>query len=97
MDDQNQQFELLRGVPLFANCADDELTEIAGSLSAVESAAGETIVREGDPGADMYIIIAGAVAIVTEAPVITKTPAFNRLVGKCNTTMFSVKADITCG
>jgi len=64
---QEQPTELLHGIPLFAHCSEDELTEIAASLRSVDFPRDAVIVREGDLGDDMYIIAAGRVRIVAES------------------------------
>jgi ABC-type multidrug transport system ATPase subunit/CRP-like cAMP-binding protein/ABC-type multidrug transport system permease subunit len=57
----------LRRVPFFAGCSDDDLAAIASSVEIVRREADATIFREGDPGAEMYIVAAGQVRIASDA------------------------------
>jgi MFS family permease len=54
---------LLRELVVFAPLPLPALEGIAGHLRAVEAAAGDVVVREGDPGDDFYIVEAGTLAV----------------------------------
>lgn len=53
----------LKTVSIFSQTADEVLAEIASILKDQTAQAGETIVRKGDPGNSMYIIVAGKVRV----------------------------------
>jgi putative peptide zinc metalloprotease protein len=55
--------KLLKRVPLFVNCSQEELDRIAAHLRSERFAAGETVIRQGDQGDKFYIIEAGNVTI----------------------------------
>jgi putative peptide zinc metalloprotease protein len=55
--------KVLRRVPLFVNCSDEELSRIAENLEIERFAAGKTIIRQGDRGDKFYIIESGNVSI----------------------------------
>jgi hypothetical protein len=55
------QIALLRAVPMFAPLDPPPLEALARSLEPVELAAGETLIRQGDRGADRYFVVADGV------------------------------------
>lgn len=48
---------------IFAEAPDETLAQVAALLAPVELAAGERVFEKGEPGAAMYIVVAGAVRI----------------------------------
>ena len=54
---------LLRGVPLFADCDDRELAEIAALARPQTAEAGTVLVTEGEPGTDFYVIVDGRATV----------------------------------
>lgn len=59
-------FTLLKQVPIFADLAPKELAEIEKIVHRRKYKKGEAVIRKGDPGLGMYIIVKGSVAIVDE-------------------------------
>jgi CRP-like cAMP-binding protein len=57
---------LLRNVEFLAPLDDDTLTELAGRARVARYAAGETIVGELEPGADVFLVVAGCAEVVVE-------------------------------
>ena len=51
--------DLLRLVPLFAGMSDRSFASIAEVASEVDFAAGDDLVRQGEPGNAFYIIVSG--------------------------------------
>ena len=51
--------ELLRQIPLFAHFSPSELESLAGELEQRSYAAGDIVVRTGDRGQEMYIVLDG--------------------------------------
>ncbi len=51
--------DLLRLVPLFAGMSDRSFEAIGAAATDVTFAAGEPIVRQGDPGTAFYVIVGG--------------------------------------
>ncbi len=49
----------LRIVEIFSGLADDELAWLAGNSRVVELAAGEVLIRRGDPAWTMFVVLAG--------------------------------------
>lgn len=56
----------LRRVPLFSNLPPVELKQIAGIATERLFPDGEKMVRQGEPGQEMYIIVSGEVRVVLE-------------------------------
>jgi CRP-like cAMP-binding protein len=57
---------LLEGVPLFSEVPLHHLRELARYARTETFAAGEVIVRMGDPGSTMYVVRTGRVSVVRE-------------------------------
>jgi CRP/FNR family cyclic AMP-dependent transcriptional regulator len=55
--------QLLRRIPLFADCSDDELAFIATQVDEVEFVPGRVLCREGDPGGEFFVIVSGTAAV----------------------------------
>lgn len=53
----------LKSVPLFAGLSLDDLLTVDRALEHEKYLAGETIMREGDPGSALYILAGGAAAV----------------------------------
>lgn len=62
-DEAMERLLHLRRVPLFARLTLDQLEAITRILSEARYPAGETICREGEIGAELYVLIEGEVAI----------------------------------
>lgn len=57
---------LLRGVPFLAALPGAALEELAGRLTTVRAAAGEAVVRQGEPGDRFYVIAEGEAAVTVD-------------------------------
>jgi signal transduction histidine kinase len=55
--------DLIRQVPLFAELSAEEAAELRAAARQVRAAPGEVIIREGEPGDSLYIILAGALEV----------------------------------
>lgn len=56
---KDQKIELLARVPLLARCSKRELARIAALADLVEFREGETVMREGRPGLEFFVIVDG--------------------------------------
>ncbi len=56
---KDQKIELLARVPLLARCSKRELARIAALADLVEFREGETVMREGKPGLEFFVIVDG--------------------------------------
>ena len=50
-------------VPIFSACSSDELLRVAKVCTFRDAAAGETVVVEGKPGSDFFVILKGDVSV----------------------------------
>jgi len=65
--DRNQDaIERFRAVPIFAACSDAELAEIDRVADEVHVEAGRTIMRQGDLGQELAVVIEGEVEVVRD-------------------------------
>lgn len=53
--------------PLFSDFTAAELVEVVKKMSGEGAAKGQTVVREGDPGDALYVIVSGSLRVVTRA------------------------------
>ena len=60
---RNAKIELLRKVPLFAGCSKAELRELALVADELDLREGRTLVREGRPGREFFILLDGSVRV----------------------------------
>jgi len=60
---KNAKIELLRRVPLFAECTKAQLAEIALIADEVNLREGACLIREGSPGREFCILLEGTVAV----------------------------------
>ena len=61
--ERDAKVRLLSGVPLFSPCAKHELRRIAALVDEVEAPMGKTLVREGDQGAEFFVVVAGSATV----------------------------------
>jgi len=59
----NAKTELIKRVPLFAQCSKQELARIATLADEVDVRAGKVLAREGDRGREFFLIVEGAVEV----------------------------------
>lgn len=60
-----EHLDLLRGIPLFADLPEAQLSEIARLGETRRFPPKEQVVRQGQPGGDLYVIIDGHAKVVT--------------------------------
>ena len=60
---KNEKVELLKRVPLFAECSKTELIEVAISADEREAPEGERLTEEGRRGREFFVLVEGAVAV----------------------------------
>ena len=58
---------ILKTVMVFSQTPDEVLADVADLLEAVDCAGGETIIRKGDPGDSLYVIVDGRVSVRDES------------------------------
>ncbi len=60
---KNRKIELLKHVPLFADCSKKELGEVARVADEIDLRAGKTLIKEGSPGREFFVLVAGTADI----------------------------------
>jgi CRP/FNR family transcriptional regulator, cyclic AMP receptor protein len=60
---RNAKIDLLKRVPLFAGCSKAELRELALVADELDLKEGRTLVREGAPGREFFVLIDGQVRV----------------------------------
>ena len=60
---KNAKVELLKRVPLFAQCSKSELGDIAQIADEIGFPAGRTLIEEGKPGREFFVIVDGTVEV----------------------------------
>ena len=68
---------LLKRVPLFERCSKRDLDKIGSLAREIEYPAGTPVVREGEPGIELFIIVEGEVDIRSRARKLATLPAGN--------------------
>jgi CRP/FNR family transcriptional regulator, cyclic AMP receptor protein len=63
---KNAKIELLKRVPLFAGCSKGELRELALVADELDLKEGRTLVREGRPGREFFVLVEGTVRVSRE-------------------------------
>jgi CRP-like cAMP-binding protein len=60
---KNAKIELLKQVPLFSDCSKRELEHIAQIADEIGFPAGRTLIEEGKPGREFFVIAEGTVEV----------------------------------
>lgn len=64
----NEEVEILKGVPIFANMELARLKLLAFTGERITFAAGQEVCHQGDPGDAMYVILGGTADVLLETP-----------------------------
>ena len=56
---KNAKVDLIKGVPLFAECSRKHLDEIAGIADEIDLREGKELTTEGRPGREFFVLIEG--------------------------------------
>ena len=60
---KNEKIELLRRIPLFAECTTAELIEVAISADEQEAETGQNLTEQGQRGREFFILVEGSVIV----------------------------------
>ena len=63
---RNAKIDLLRRVTLFSGCSKRELGEIARITDEIDFPAGKVLIRQGEPGRQLFIIVEGNVEVTRD-------------------------------
>ncbi len=61
---RNAKIDLLRGVPLFSECSQKELGQIAGLADELYQPSGTTLITEGTKGREFFVLVDGSVDVL---------------------------------
>lgn len=56
---RNQKVELIKRVPLFANCSKRELEQVAAIADEIDLREGKVLTREGGAGREFFVLLEG--------------------------------------
>ena len=60
---KDAKMEFLRHVTLFAGCSKKELGQIALIADEIDFPAGKTLIKQGDPGRQFFVVIEGEIKV----------------------------------
>lgn len=60
---KNAKVEMLKRVPLFAQCSKKELEEVASLADEVSLADGRVLIREGERGREFFVVVDGELSV----------------------------------
>ena len=63
---RNAKIDLLRKITLFAGCSKRELGDIARIADEIDFPAGKTLITQGEPGRQCFVVIEGSVDVVKD-------------------------------
>lgn len=72
---RNQKVELIKQVPLFANCSKHELEEIAHIADEIDLSEGKEMTREGSRGREFFVLLEGDADVTKNGQSINKLGA----------------------
>jgi CRP-like cAMP-binding protein len=63
---RNQKVELIKRVPLFANCSKRELQQIAGIADEIDLREGKVLTEQGKPGREFFVLLEGSADVAKD-------------------------------
>jgi CRP-like cAMP-binding protein len=57
---RNAKVDLIKGVPLFAECSRKELNEVAGIADEIDLREGKELTTQGKPGREFFVLVEGS-------------------------------------
>ena len=63
---RNAKIDLLRQITLFAGCSKRELGDIARIADEIDFDAGKTLITQGEPGRQCFVVIEGSVDVLKD-------------------------------
>ena len=63
---RNEKVELIRQVPLFAQCSKRELGRIASIADEIDLREGKVLIREGARGAEFFVLLEGSAEVTKD-------------------------------
>jgi len=69
---RNEKVELIKSVPLFANCSKRELEQIAQLADEIDLSDGKELIRQGSRGREFFVLLEGDVDVTKDGRSINK-------------------------
>lgn len=63
---RDRKVELLKRVPLFSGCSKKELGQVARVADEIDFREGKTLIKEGTPGREFFVLVGGAAEILRQ-------------------------------
>jgi CRP/FNR family cyclic AMP-dependent transcriptional regulator len=63
---KDKKIEVIRRVPLFAECSKKELAEVAALADEIDLPAGRELIREGERGREFFVLLDGSADVQVE-------------------------------
>jgi CRP-like cAMP-binding protein len=60
---KNMKLDLIKRIPLFAQCSAAELARVAAIADEFDMPEGKTLTKEGEPGLEFFVLVEGRVAV----------------------------------
>jgi CRP/FNR family transcriptional regulator, cyclic AMP receptor protein len=60
---KDAKIDLIKHVPLFAQCSKRELAEVASIADEIDLPEGKVLIREGDAGREFFVLVDGSVDV----------------------------------
>jgi CRP/FNR family transcriptional regulator, cyclic AMP receptor protein len=60
---KDHKVELIKRVPLFAECSNKELSEVAGIADEIDLREGKELTRQGRPGREFFVLVDGTAEV----------------------------------
>lgn len=70
MASSDPKVAMLTKIPLFAKCGERELEAIAQLMDEVDVPAGKVLMRQGEPGSEMFFVASGSVDVEHDGRVV---------------------------
>jgi CRP-like cAMP-binding protein len=61
---KDAKVELLRGIPLFANCSKRDLSSVSGIADEIDLSEGKELTRQGKPGREFFVLVDGTADVL---------------------------------
>ena len=60
---KDHKVELIKRVPLFAECSNKELSEVAGIADEIDLREGKELTKQGKPGREFFVLVDGTAEV----------------------------------
>ena len=61
---KDAKVDLLRGIPLFANCSKRDLSSVSAIADEIDLSEGKELTRQGKPGREFFVLVDGTADVV---------------------------------